>query len=554
MKKSLLKILIVVLTITLSMGIYGCNLTPGDVNDIVDNYFQNYENMGLTESGAYSKFKDINVQSSYLGYGYDVINDPYMDVKKINLSYPIIDMNKIENVNLMMQKVNHGDFYESSGSTIEEFYTNYATSVNVYGNIGKFFSGGLKLDFNGSTSQKSYWYFYKLSYYFDSFYISITDTIDQLQSVLSDNFKNDVISMPIDQLFDRYGTHLIKQAAMGGRIEKSVTYSSESENSKSSMDMAVSAHINILSSSINAEVSTENENELNKAGVTSSSKITQLGGKAISLADNVDYSKWASSFDESLEYSTLSGIVSDNSLIGLWDLLPAGYEIRANEMKNRFIELSGNNYNQILNMYQLNDVAEEEIKDTSWQVITEKMPKYNCHDNKDYSENQKNSDEFWYKIHDGWELGELNLYGFEKENDKYIVKNPEQISLKYKLLQNIDNLPLLVNTVMDPIIRVDTAKKVSNTNINNQEIGRGAFWIRISYADDTQTEINKTNFLDGKTKGSYIDLLTPNDIEQSKTIKKIELVLVYELEVKIKGTVFSTPRSSNWRCEYVLNF
>ncbi len=356
MKKILLIIISIVLVLTSSFGLLGCDFTSGDVNDVVDNYFEKYSEMGKTETGAYSKFKDINVEASYLGYGYDVINDPYMDVKKIAVSYPILDMNKIENINLMMQKVNSGSVDESFGSTMEEFYNDYSASVNVYGNVGKFFSGGLKTDFSGSNSEKNYWYFYKLSYYFDSFYIHITNTVDDLRNYLSETFAYDLINLPIEQVFDRYGTHLIKEAAMGGRVEKSVTYSSESNTDKTAMNAAVNMHISAFGSSINAEASTSANEKLSKEQIEYKQKITQLGGKAISLVGEVNYDKWASSFDESLEYATLSGIVSENSLVGIWELLPEGYEERADQMASKFVELSNGRYNELCEMFKLADL------------------------------------------------------------------------------------------------------------------------------------------------------------------------------------------------------
>lgn len=554
MKKHLLKIIVFFVIIVSIITLCACDFTSDEVNGIVDNYFENYEQMGTTETGSYSKFKNINVQSSYLGYGYDVINDSYMDVKQIDTSHPIIDTNKIDNINLLMRKVNNGNVNECSASTMEEFYNSYTTSVNVYGKVGKFFSGGLKLDFSGSNAEKNYWHFYKLSYYFESFYISMTDTVENLQDVLSDSFKDDVVNMPIDSLFDKYGTHLIKEAAMGGRIEKNITYSSESKNSKSTMDAAVNAHMKFMKTSINAEASASIENELQSVGVTSSSKICQLGGKAISLVGDLNYDKWASSFDENLDYATLCGIVSENSLVGLWDLLPSGYERRAVEMKNRFVELSGTKYQELLNMFKLADVIEEESKDTSWSTITTKMSRYNCFDNQNYKESQKNTDQMWYKRHEGWELGELNFYGLEKNNNKYVVKNLQDFGIKYNLIQNIDELPLGNGDAALQNINSDTANTVSNTNIS-ETIGKGAYWIRISYTDDTQKEINKTNFLNGKTKNSYIDLLTADDIDQNKSIKKIEIVVVYEMYVGGPGFLGIWWHDwSNWRCEFSLEF
>ena len=103
-------------------------------------------------------------------------------------------------------------------------------------------------------------------------------------------------------------------------------------------------------------------------------------------------------------------------------------------------------------------------------------------------------------------------------------------------------------------IASDTANAVANTNIS-ETIGKGAYWIRITYTDDTQKEVNKTNFLDGKTKGAFIELLTNEDIDQNKTIEKIEVVLVYEMYAGGPGFLgIWWHNTTNWRCEYTLEF
>ncbi len=551
MRKIFIRLLCFLIMIPMAFSFAGCDFTPDDVNNIMDKYFENYKQMGNTETGEYSNFKNINVQSSYLGYGYDVINDPYMGVENIQVSNPIIDMNKIENVELLMQKVNTGNYDESYGSTMEEFYQDYATSINVYGKVGKAFSGGLKLDFSGSSEEKTYWYFYKLSYFFNSFYIHITNTVEELQDVLSAKFKSDVLNLPIDELFAKYGTHLIKEAAMGGRIEKSVTYSSTSSNDKSSMNAAVNMHIKALKSSINMEASYEQNEQLQKAGVESTTKITQLGGKAVSLSGDVDYDKWVDSFDQSLEYAALCGVVGDNSLVGLWDLVPAGHEERANAIKEKFIELSGDKYDELCKTFKLSNINDEPV-DTSWELISQEMKRYNCNDGNNYNSNEIEHDENWRKRHNGWELGKLNFYGLARNGEKYVIKNQNAFSIKYNLLQNIDDLPRVGASLQT--IQSDSATKVVNTSINEQ-IKKGAYWVRITYTDDTQKEIKATNCLDGKVQGSYINLLSASDVDSTKTIKTIEIVFVYEMYAGGPGAFgIWWKEDTNWRCEYTLKF
>ena len=49
-----------------------------------------YESILVGESieGTYEEFKNINVESSYLGYGYDIINDEYIKKDYINNQRP----------------------------------------------------------------------------------------------------------------------------------------------------------------------------------------------------------------------------------------------------------------------------------------------------------------------------------------------------------------------------------------------------------------------------------------------------------------------------------
>ncbi len=544
--KKFIRVVTIVLSVIMLITCFGaCDWSSDDVNGIVDNAFENYEKMNSAETGAYSKFKDINVASSYLGYGYDVINDPYMASRHINTSYPILDFNKIDNLSLLMEKVNNGDYEEFNQKSMEEFYQKYATSINVYGKVGKCFSGGLKLDFSGSQSKKTYFHFYKLNYYYDAFYISITNTVEQLQDYLSESFKNDLQTMPVEELFNRYGTHLIKEASMGGRIEKNITYTSNSTLSEAEIEAAVNAHIKAIGTSINAEVSTSVSQGLEQAGVTCTTKVSQLGGKAINLSGEVNYEKWAESFDNSLEYASLCGVKNENSLVGIWELLPSDYEARANEIKDWFIELSNGKYDELCDMFKLNDIniggAEE---DTSWEKFSENMTKYNCAHNTFWDKTTQGV-EVWDRLHKDWELGNLNFYGVEKNENRFTIKGNDALSIKYQLLQNTSKLP--TNNVVTAQILTNLAwNQVVGTNISTS-VGKGAYWIRVTYSDDTQFEKNKTDFLNGKNQGDFIELLSSDEIKEDKTIEKIEIVVVYCVSAGFKT-------SGLWRCEYTCNF
>ncbi len=548
-----------ILSLSMIFSISGCDFNSDDVNNVVNNAFEKYAAMNSTETGTYSKFKDINVQSSYLGYGYDVINSPYMDKNAIDFSSPILDMKKIENATLMMVKENSASVEENTGSSIEELYQSYAASLNVYGKAGKMFSGGLKSDFNGSTNEKTYYKFYKNTYSVKTFNIYMTNTLSELRNMLSEEFQSDLLTLNATALFDKYGTHLIKEAVMGGRMEISSTYSSSTATNSNSVEIAVNAHINYLkNASVNIEASTKYNEDLTQENIESVTKIKQFGGKLVDVHDTEalsnNYASWVESLNTSLEYSALSGIVGDNSLLGLWELLPSDKTQRAQELQNKFVELSGTSYNDLCSKFKLKDFVQSEPEDTSWEPLTYTMDRIVTNDGQRYNPEKPTQDTGHINAHAGFEMGELILYGCRQDGTGFKVVQPNEFSIKYKLLQNPTSLPILNSGVGLVEISNDGESNITGTNID-KAIGNGAYWIRVTYANDTQEEINAVNFMKNKTSGNYIELLSSKNLNNDKTIKTIELVVVYELHHSGPGVFGIWWHSyANHRCSYTFNF
>lgn len=549
----------------------GCKVSPDDVNGIIDNAFAKFESMNSTETGEYKNFKDINVESSYLGYGYDVINDAYMDKDTINFGAPILDMSKIENAQLRMDKSNKADAYQIEASTMEEVYSQYSTYFNLYGNAGKVFSGGLKADFSGSNSAKSYWYFYKEIRYVSSFNIYMTDSVAKIREFLSDDFKRDLSGMNAEALFDKYGTHMIKEAVMGGRIEISSTYSSESASASNEIQAAVNAHIKFLGSSINTEADISYDSVFNTENIKANTTVRQVGGALVGLnKDNFreKQAAWEESFNQSLEYAALCGIVGGNSLLGIWELLPESEKTRADELKNKFIELSGNSYSELCNQFKLKDNSAEtggngegdesggvgEYDDGSWRAkITESLKRVSILDGNKYNPEKINTDQATLDRHAKWELGTLNFYGMEKTQDKFTVVDNNAFSIRFNLLQDTSDLPLSKG-ISWYFVTNDSATSVYGTNIASQ-VGKGAYWIRITYSDDTQTQIKRVNCLSGVEKDQYVEFLSMEQIDFDKTLKKIEIVFVYELQCGAPGFLgIAWDYLANFRCDYVMYF
>lgn len=181
------------------------------------------------------------------------------------------------------------------------------------------------------------------------------------------------------------------------------------------------------------------------------------------------------------------------------------------------------------------------------------MQRYNCNDGNKYNKDEQEESADWRSRHNGFEMGELILYGCEKIGNIYSIKDINSFSIKYHFLQNTENLPTTGGAKLTKL-ESDTDSGVMGTNITGK-IGYGAYWIRVTYSDDIQIQYNAVNQFEHANGNSYYEFLNTSLIDTSKKISKIEVVMVYEL-------YSGAPRFlgiwwheySNWRCEYTFTF
>lgn len=312
---------------------------------------------GRSYTGDYSQFTDIADVTSYIGHGYNVIDSPYMDKDYVKYRSPILDVNKIDSAQLKLVKETRSKSYEYSGSSMEEFTQNYGGSLNVYGNYAKVFSGGLKIQYKGSQEEKRFYSFYKAVCDVRTFDLHLTANLRTLRSMVSDDFLLDVEEMSPAQLFEEYGTHLITEVAMGGRVEYSTTYSSTKTGYTNEVDAAINAHIKYLGSTINTEIQANYSNELDSQNVEQKTEVSTLGGPLLGMRSiegvNEHFDEWAETLGSDLSCSALCGIVGKQSLVPLWDLLPSSEQAKKNELEQYFIEAADDAYEELCSQFKL---------------------------------------------------------------------------------------------------------------------------------------------------------------------------------------------------------
>ncbi len=537
----------------------------------------------VIEEGAYSKFKNINVESSYLGYGYDVINDPYMDGDSVDILYPIIDLNKLENAKLKVAKNLKNSSFEVDSESMEEFYEEYSAKLDVSTKVGKLFSASLKVNYKGSNKEKNFYHLYMSSYTVKLYNIYLTNTITEIRDMLSDEFQNDLLNLDAEDLFDKYGTHMIQSASLGGRVDINATYSSDEITKEQEISAQIKADIMTL-----AKLAVEGsyESKIKSENIDRNISIHQVGGKNIDIGTPEAVAKnradWFASFDASIDNSTLCGVVNDNSLLGIWELLPAEEVTRKNILKEKFISLCDSEYISLCSKFKIKDIVEDPEDSMESSTISISMERYNCNDStssKEYKYDKNTEEENWHwaTCRHGFELGKLILTGctYGSSANQYNIVNSEKISLFYNVQQDINNLPLSwwEASATDPhaknrteackdnkIANDDKNKSVLGTNIKEEEgIGKGAYWVRITYTDYTQEEVSETNVLENKTYGSMIPLFPQEGLNNNKQIRSIDVVFVYRVAVYDNGWNQNINNDkdrcfTDWRCEYTFNF
>lgn len=180
------------------------------------------------------------------------------------------------------------------------------------------------------------------------------------------------------------------------------------------------------------------------------------------------------------------------------------------------------------------------------------MNKYSCGDLTDYNKAKPEPNSSWKSRHNGWELGHLELYGCSEIGNNYNVEKMESFAIRYKVNQDPSNLPRVGSS--KTTLENDEATRVYGTNINSR-VGYGAYWVRVTYEDDTQDQFNKTNIFKNASVGTVVTLIDSNDINTQKQIKSIDVVIVYELYAGGPGFMgIWWKETPNWRCEYTYSF
>ncbi|WP_434369940.1 MAC/perforin domain-containing protein [Sphingobacterium spiritivorum] len=292
-----------------------------------------------------------------LGFGYNA-EDRFADERSAKAK--VIDVEKIrafpDNTNrIEIGNIGGQNTIVVSGEDAKSYAKNVTKKVNVSAGM-LLFKGELKstfVDEDFNSSKYSYATLEKLIYRKKlSIYMSVNDVKNKY---LTSNFIADCETMSPAELVSTYGTHVLTDITLGGRLK--LTYRSQinSTNKTRKVEAGVNlGGIKIFGLGISADGNINySQNEITN-NTNQSLMYQAIGGDpSVNITGNVnlsnpnvptvDINQWQSTV--STQNSRLIGI-GENGLIPLYELVPGykGEEVREYLLSNKFQQKRGINY------------------------------------------------------------------------------------------------------------------------------------------------------------------------------------------------------------------
>ncbi len=322
-----------------------------------------------TETGYYSQFDELTKNESFLGYGFDVINSSVFSDKYIKTSAPIFNAEELLNQRLLKVDSKSVSINEIKSESMDEFMSQWNVYANVDVSYGKKKVGGsvnVEAAYSGGYTNAKSKYFHCISFNNQKFYIVLQSDLSSYKKILSEGFKEALYSdLDPAEFFNRYGTHFITSAVMGGRIYSYYLYTSESETNFHDIISDVSVEVRNYSKQVNVDAGGGYKQKASQSGVDIKNTMEVLGGDDFGMMSDSDiaanYKDWESSLNE---HASLIGIKDTGSLWPIWDLIDpaldtkqyAYYDIggqltygsRAEQLQAYFYKYGVESYNSLM--------------------------------------------------------------------------------------------------------------------------------------------------------------------------------------------------------------
>ena len=290
----------------------------------------------------------------YLGYGYNVITKRYYNSLDVSRSTPILRPRAAggggpQPLRIRTDRVSHAATHNIAALFAVDYGKKLSASAGLGLEVGAF-----KASFNTSFTQetkvstsKSFatrWHEITLDReYFDLGGITVADL---KRDHLSADFRNDVNNPAVspEDLFNRYGTHLLMDIRLGGRLELNFMHEKSQDETEKSLEVSLEASYQCVS----GHASAADQETAKEFSASSTFHCTLIGGSVSTDISSMEqaqkaYGNWAQSLDPahcptpSLAFIGIGSPGTSTSLIPVWQLADAAGRQRT--LQTRFQEL-----------------------------------------------------------------------------------------------------------------------------------------------------------------------------------------------------------------------
>ena len=345
-KKSLIPILLSLMLLTGAMA--GC-AKPAGVSESpltlvnLNNYFdEKSESEGLTiEDGLLGGPIDTkDIYSTYLIYGYNVINSYYFNPYEINTGRPILDIEKLQSSDsnrVMRLDEPQSTFRIVKAKSVSDFYRNMNASADFSYN-GILHSGKAHVEFKLTERLKKNQVLIKGTAFHKKYkeYLQY-NTPSRLIPLLSQDFIDDINALAEDRtsankIFENYGTHLIVSYYAGGHLDFNFRYTMTESLSYEKIDTAIN-QADLISK---GKAEYADSKELKTLNENSEFTYRVSGGKNLSATNLQELMAQNNDWVNSIADKPVLSQISDNymsSLVPIWELVD---EKAGSKLKSHF--------------------------------------------------------------------------------------------------------------------------------------------------------------------------------------------------------------------------
>lgn len=255
-----------------------------------------------------------DIKNNYIcvGTGYNLLESPYISPEFMVVTNKIIDIDA-KDVTSRPSTI-FGKYEIITENSVSDVYKEF--NKKLKSKVFCMFSASSSTEFSQSSYGHEEYAYTKLFSYF----VKNRQTIDIPESKykLNAEFEKDISgTMTPLTLFSKYGTHMIKDVFMGGRLELNYTTKKTVKDTNASIWSDTESSYFFVTGSLSLEHIKKTKELSEKSGLN----LNIVGGSSPSIREfedmKVEYGRWCASLDEPKNCAPC-GIADHNSLVPIW--------------------------------------------------------------------------------------------------------------------------------------------------------------------------------------------------------------------------------------------